>query len=99
AIATNTTVSRAGIEHMQLAKETGGLSGAPLLAMSTTVLHWLSTELKGKVPIIGVGGVMNGQDAKTKIEAGATLVQIYSGLIYHGPQLIREAAIRCQRQN
>lgn len=93
AIATNTTVGRSGVEGLQHATETGGLSGAPVFAKSTEVLAWLATELNGRMPIIGVGGITNGEQAAAKIKAGASLVQVYSGFIYRGPALIREAAI------
>ncbi|MBI4740780.1 MAG: quinone-dependent dihydroorotate dehydrogenase [Betaproteobacteria bacterium] len=91
-IATNTTLSRAGVEGLPNASETGGLSGAPVLALSTAVLKKLATALAGEIPIIGVGGIMNGGDAAAKIEAGASLVQFYSGFIYRGPDLVSEAA-------
>ena len=95
-IATNTTVSREGVEDLKHGAETGGLSGAPVRDKSTAVVRRLAAELKGAVPIIGVGGILNGADAAEKIEAGASLVQIYSGLIYRGPALISEscAALR-----
>ncbi|MBK1679120.1 quinone-dependent dihydroorotate dehydrogenase [Rhodocyclus tenuis] len=91
-IATNTTLSRAGVEGLNNAEQAGGLSGAPLLTASTAVIGKLATALAGEVPIIGVGGIMNGADAAAKIAAGASLVQFYSGFIYRGPQLIGEAA-------
>jgi len=91
-IATNTTLSRAGVEGLKNAEQAGGLSGAPLLAASTAVIGKLATALAGEVPIIGVGGIMSGADAAEKIAAGASLVQFYSGFIYRGPQLIGEAA-------
>ncbi len=91
-IATNTTLARAGVEGLPNASETGGLSGAPLLALSTAVLKKLAAALAGEIPIIGVGGIMNGGDAAAKIEAGASLVQFYSGFIYRGPDLVGEAA-------
>jgi len=87
-IATNTTIARPGVEGLRHADEAGGLSGAPLLARSTEVVRKLSDHLRGKLPIIAVGGVMRGADAVEKIEAGASLVQIYTGLIYHGPALV-----------
>ena len=74
------------------ADETGGLSGAPLFARSTAVLKKLAVALAGELPIIGVGGIMSGEDAVAKLEAGASLVQIYSGFIYRGPALVGEAA-------
>ena len=91
-IATNTTISRAGVEGLPNAEETGGLSGAPLLAASTEVVRKLATALQGELPIIGVGGIMKGEDAAAKIAAGASLVQFYSGFIYRGPDLVAEAA-------
>jgi len=91
-IATNTTLSREGVEGMPNATETGGLSGAPVFRKSTDVLKKLSTALAGELPIIGVGGIMGGEDAAEKIRAGASLVQFYSGFIYHGPDLVSEVA-------
>ncbi len=91
-IATNTTVSREGVEGYPYANEMGGLSGAPLTHMSTDVIKGLYSELGDKIPIIGVGGIIDGLSAIDKIEAGAKLVQVYSGFIYQGPDLIREAA-------
>jgi dihydroorotate dehydrogenase len=91
AIVTNTTLSREGVEHLAHADEAGGLSGAPLFARSTAVLRALAQRLGGEVPLIGVGGVMHGRDARAKLEAGAQLVQLYTGLIYRGPALVREA--------
>ena len=103
-IATNTTLSRAGVEHLPHGGETGGLSGAPLRDRSTAVIRALAAELQScaaqgrgsALPIIGVGGILTGTNAAEKINAGATLVQLYSGLIYRGPSLIGEscAAIR-----
>ena len=91
-IATNTTVARTGVEGMKNAEETGGLSGAPLFEASTEVVRQLAVALKGELPIIGVGGIMSGDDAAAKIAAGASLVQFYSGFIYRGPDLVGEAA-------
>jgi dihydroorotate dehydrogenase len=95
-IATNTTLSREGVAHLPHGNEAGGLSGAPVRDKSTAVIRALSAELNGALPIIGVGGILRGADAAEKINAGAALVQIYSGLIYRGPALIGEccAAIR-----
>lgn len=90
-IATNTTVTREAVRDDPLAKETGGLSGKPLFSPSTEVLRELSRALKGNIPVIGVGGIMSGADARAKMRAGASLVQIYTGFIYHGPDLIRDA--------
>ncbi|MEO8767475.1 MAG: quinone-dependent dihydroorotate dehydrogenase [Nitrosospira sp.] len=91
-IATNTTLSRAGVETLPHAGETGGLSGAPLTQRATAVIRHLHAVLQGALPIIGVGGIMCAADAKEKIDAGASLVQIYSGLIYRGPHLVSEVA-------
>ncbi|MDI3323493.1 quinone-dependent dihydroorotate dehydrogenase [Pontibacterium granulatum] len=91
-IATNTTLSREGVENSPFAKEAGGLSGAPVRNKSTRAIRVLANALDGALPIIGVGGITEGFDAAEKIEAGATLVQIYSGFIYHGPQLVADAA-------
>ena len=91
-IATNTTVSRHGVHHLPNGQETGGLSGAPLLAGSNRVVRLLRSALGKGFPIIGVGGVMSTTDAKSKIKAGADLVQIYTGLIYHGPGLVPKIA-------
>lgn len=93
-IATNTTLSREGIKGLRNGDETGGLSGAPVRDMSTQVIRQLAIRLNGQVPIIGVGGILSGQDAAEKIEAGASLVQVYSGLVYRGPTLVKEI---CQR--
>ncbi len=95
-IATNTTLSREPVENVPHGTETGGLSGGPLRGKSTAVIRQLAAELQGVLPIIGVGGILNGADAAEKIKAGASLVQIYSGLIYRGPALVTEscAAIR-----
>ena len=91
-IATNTTLSRAGIERFNYAEEAGGLSGAPLTHRATAVVHHLHNSLQGEIPIIGVGGIMSAADAKDKMKAGANLIQIYTGLIYHGPGLVRDIA-------
>jgi dihydroorotate dehydrogenase len=87
-IATNTTIDRDGLDH-PLAHEQGGLSGAALSERSTRIIHAISRLSNGAVPLIGVGGIMTPKDAQAKIDAGATLVQIYTGLIYEGPGLIR----------
>jgi dihydroorotate dehydrogenase len=89
-IATNTTLSRQGVEDLPHGKEGGGLSGAPLRLKSTSVVKQLSLALQDKIPIIGVGGILEGLDAEEKIRAGASLVQLYSGLIYRGPPLVCE---------
>lgn len=89
-IATNTTIARDKVQGHQYGNETGGLSGAPVKESSTLVVKGLAAELNGKLPIIAAGGILSGLDAKEKIDAGASLVQIYSGLIYKGPALIEE---------
>jgi dihydroorotate dehydrogenase len=89
-IATNTTIDRIGIDDSPFRDKAGGLSGAPLTEKSTAVLETLSGTLDGKMPVIGVGGIVEGKHAALKLAAGATLVQIYSGFIYRGPPLIAE---------
>ncbi len=89
-IATNTTLSRKGVEGLAHADEAGGLSGAPVFGPSNRVIRLLSRELRGQVPVIGAGGILSGNDAREKLAAGASLVQVYSGLIYRGPQLISD---------
>jgi dihydroorotate dehydrogenase len=91
-IATNTTIARDAVRGMQHGEETGGLSGAPVFEASNRVIRQLRAALGPGYPIIGVGGVMSGADARTKVEAGADLVQIYTGFIYKGPALVSEAA-------
>ena len=90
-IATNTTIGRAGVEGLPHAEESGGLSGAPVKEKSTAVIRALHQALDGALPIIGVGGILSGADAREKIDAGAQLVQIYTGMIYRGPDLVAEA--------
>jgi dihydroorotate dehydrogenase len=87
-IATNTTLQRPGLDH-PLADQVGGLSGAPLEAISTNQVSKISQRTDGSLPIIGVGGVMAPQDAQRKLDAGAALVQVYTGMVYAGPGLIR----------
>ncbi len=89
-IATNTTLDRKAVQGHVHADESGGLSGAPLKQRSTEVVSGLAAELQGKLPIIAVGGIISAADAQQKFQAGASLVQIYSGLIYKGPQLIED---------
>ena len=91
-IATNTTIARDGVAGLPHADEAGGLSGAPLRERSTAVLRILAKALDGALPIIGVGGILAAGDAQQKIDAGATLVQLYTGLIYRGPDLVAECA-------
>lgn len=90
-IATNTTISREGVQGLLHGDETGGLSGAPVRASSTRVLRELVQALDGALPVIGVGGITDAVSAAEKISAGADLVQLYTGFIYRGPELIREA--------
>lgn len=89
-IATNTTISREAVQGHQYAEEVGGLSGTPVKQQSTHVVAGLASELNDAVPIIAAGGILTGDDAQDKIDAGASLVQIYSGLIYRGPELIED---------
>jgi dihydroorotate dehydrogenase len=91
-IATNTTTSRDGVRGMPNADETGGLSGRPLRERSTAAIRSLARALDGALPIIGVGGILTGDDAKEKLDAGASLVQVYTGLIYRGPGLVAQCA-------
>jgi dihydroorotate dehydrogenase len=89
-IATNTTTAREGVTDLPHGGEQGGLSGAPLRARSTAVIAKLSGALKGRLPIIGVGGIASAADAREKLDAGATLVQLYTALLYRGPGLVGE---------
>lgn len=91
-IATNTTISREGVEGLAYSQETGGLSGLPLQDKSTQVIAALHSYLGKQLPIIGVGGIVDGKSAAAKIKAGASLVQVYSGFIYQGPALLAESA-------
>ena len=91
-ITTNTTISREAVAGHALEKEAGGLSGAPLTKASTAVLARLRAELDSAIPIIGSGGVMTAEDAQAKFDAGAALVQVYTGLVYRGPRLVKEIA-------
>ena len=95
-IATNTTVSREGVENSLIADEAGGLSGLPVRDKSTHAIKVLAEALNGALPIIGVGGIVRPEDAVEKLKAGASLVQIYSGFIYEGPKLVRESAAACR---
>lgn len=90
-IATNTTIDKSAVATHHLGQEAGGLSGKPLTQQSTHIIRLLADELGGNVPIIGVGGIVNGHDAADKLAAGASLVQLYSGLIYSGPELVKAA--------
>jgi dihydroorotate dehydrogenase len=89
-IATNTTITRDAVQGFVHADEAGGLSGAPVLPLSNRVVSALRAELGDTIPIIGVGGILSGADAQEKMHAGASLVQIYTGLIYRGPALVSE---------
>ncbi len=94
-IATNTTITRDGVQGLTHANETGGLSGAPVRDRSTRVIRALHRVLKGEIPIIGVGGILSGTDAIEKMTAGASLVQLYTGLVYRGPGLVGECTSAC----
>ncbi len=96
-IATNTTVSRRGVEGLPGAAEAGGLSGAPLFEAATAVTAALVQALAGEIPVIAAGGITDGKRAAAKLAAGAVLVQIYSGLIYRGPALVAECVRECAR--
>jgi dihydroorotate dehydrogenase len=91
-IATNTSLSRAGVAGLEHWEESGGLSGAPIRSLATEVLRKFSAQLKGEALLIGAGGIASGEDAIGKIRAGASLVQLYTGLIYRGPALVAECA-------
>jgi len=91
-IATNTTITRDAVKGLPHAEEAGGLSGKPVFELSNRVIRALKAELGNELPIIGVGGIFSGEDAATKIREGASLVQLYSGLIYQGPALVKECA-------
>jgi dihydroorotate dehydrogenase len=96
-IATNTTIDRDGVAGHDHAKEAGGLSGRPLFAKSTAVLAKLARALDGRIALIGVGGILSGEDARAKVAAGASLVQVYTGFIYRGPALIGDARTALKR--
>lgn len=89
-IVTNTTLSREGVEHLVNGQEAGGLSGAPVFEKSTACLRQFSDILQNQIPLIGVGGIVSPEQAIAKKEAGASLIQLYSGLIYMGPRLIQD---------
>jgi len=88
-IATNTTLAREGLRSMYR-EETGGLSGSPLRVQGEALLGKIVRLVDGKIPIVSVGGIMNPADAKRRLDMGATLIQIYTGLIYHGPGLVKK---------
>ena len=89
-IATNTTIERESVSGHPLADETGGLSGRPVTQRSTEVIRQLRSGLESTIPIIGVGGIFTAEDARDKLDAGASLVQLYTGLIYQGPTLVHD---------
>ncbi len=91
-IATNTTITRDAVQGLAHADEMGGLSGAPVATLSNRVIRSLHQLLGKDIPIIGVGGILSAEDAQAKLDAGASLVQLYTGLIYRGPALVRECA-------
>lgn len=95
-VATNTTIDKSALGESPLKNEAGGLSGAPVFARSNQVLANLAEHLNGKIPLIGVGGVLSGADAAEKLRLGATAVQIYSGMVYRGPQLVKECLQMCR---
>ncbi len=99
-ICTNTTVDRATVSGARHAEEAGGLSGKPLFNKATYVLRGMKARLGGRIPMVGVGGILGGADAAAKLDAGASLVQFYTGMVYRGPELIRECveAIRGRRR-
>jgi dihydroorotate dehydrogenase len=100
-ICTNTTIDRPSVAGARHADESGGLSGKPVFEKSTQVLRGMAIRLRGRVPLVGVGGIVGGADAAAKIDAGASLVQFYTGLIYRGPALIRACveALRARHQS
>jgi len=91
-IATNTTIARDGLRSMHRG-ETGGLSGSPLRLRSEAVLSQLVRRVNGKIPIVSVGGIMHPEDAKRRLDLGATLIQVYTGLIYYGPGLVKKTMV------
>jgi dihydroorotate dehydrogenase len=97
-ICTNTTIDHTAVAGDPHGGETGGVSGRPLFARSTAVLAGMHRRLQGRIPLIGVGGILEGGDAAEKIDAGASLVQVYSGLIYRGPHLVGECVNEIRRQ-
>lgn len=97
-ICTNTTIDHAAVADDPRGGETGGLSGKPLFERSTAVLAGMQQRLQGRIPLVGVGGILDGSDAAEKLDAGASLVQVYSGLIYRGPQLVAECVNEIRRQ-
>jgi dihydroorotate dehydrogenase len=96
-IATNTLLGREAVQGLPHANETGGLSGAPVREPSNRVIAQLRAALGPGFPIIGVGGILSGADAVAKLQAGADVVQFYTGLIYRGPELVREVGLALQQ--
>jgi dihydroorotate dehydrogenase len=96
-IATNTTITRDAVHGQTHAEETGGLSGTPVYELSNTVIRALKHEVGNELPIIGVGGILDGKNAQAKIDAGASLVQLYTGLIYRGPALVKECVLALRK--
>ena len=97
-ICTNTTIDRSAIADDPQANETGGLSGKPLFEQSTAILRGMAQRIAGRIPLVGVGGILTGADAAGKLDAGAALVQIYTGLVYRGPWLLTECVNEIRRQ-
>ncbi|HSE12681.1 MAG TPA: quinone-dependent dihydroorotate dehydrogenase [Rudaea sp.] len=97
-ICTNTTIDRSVIAGAPYAEETGGLSGKPLFNKSTNILRGIAKRVQGKIPLVGVGGILRGDDAAAKIDAGASLVQFYTGMVYRGPGLIGECVEAIRRR-
>ncbi len=98
AIATNTTVDKSSVAAFTYGEEQGGLSGGPLTHASTDIIFALNDALQGALPIIGVGGILSARDARAKMDAGASLVQVYTGFIYRGPKLVRECALELAKR-
>ena len=98
-VATNTTLSRTGVEHLPHGNEAGGLSGAPVFERSTAVVRSLAKALASELPIIAAGGITDGAKARAKLDAGASLVQLYSGLVFRGPGLVKECIAATDHPN
>ena len=98
-IATNTSLAREGVQGLPHAEEAGGLSGAPIRARATATLAAFAAALRGEAELIGVGGILRGADAVQKLDAGASLVQLYTGLVYRGPDLVAECILACQKKS
>jgi dihydroorotate dehydrogenase len=98
-IATNTSIAREGVEGLEHADEAGGLSGAPIRARATATLAAFAAALKGEAALIGVGGIVSGAHALEKLDAGAILVQLYTGLVYRGPDLVAQCISACRERS